>query len=39
MVKESKLYDSLSIKPEATQDEIKKAYRYVLINLRLFFLF
>jgi len=27
MVAETKLYDSLSIKPEATQDEIKKAYR------------
>lgn len=29
MVKETKLYDSLNIKPEATQDEIKKGYRYV----------
>ncbi|KAI0391273.1 hypothetical protein F5Y17DRAFT_461000 [Xylariaceae sp. FL0594] len=27
MVKETKLYDQLSIKPDATQDEIKKAYR------------
>ncbi|KAG9202700.1 hypothetical protein G6514_004192 [Epicoccum nigrum] len=27
MVKETKLYDSLGIKPAATQDEIKKAYR------------
>ncbi|KAJ4303047.1 Molecular chaperone (DnaJ super) [Kalmusia sp. IMI 367209] len=27
MVKETKLYDSLSIQPSATQDEIKKAYR------------
>lgn len=27
MVAETKLYDALSIKPEATQDEIKKAYR------------
>ncbi|KAI9746496.1 MAG: hypothetical protein M1818_000209 [Claussenomyces sp. TS43310] len=27
MVHETKLYDSLSIKPDATQDEIKKAYR------------
>lgn len=29
MVKETKLYDTLSVKPEATQDEIKKGYRYV----------
>ncbi|KAJ6789723.1 hypothetical protein PWT90_00587 [Aphanocladium album] len=27
MVKETKLYDSLNIKPDATQDEIKKGYR------------
>ncbi|KAH9904881.1 hypothetical protein F4778DRAFT_49099 [Xylariomycetidae sp. FL2044] len=27
MVKESKLYDQLGIKPDASQDEIKKAYR------------
>ncbi|CAJ2507633.1 Uu.00g088190.m01.CDS01 [Anthostomella pinea] len=27
MVKETKLYDQLSIKPDASQDEIKKAYR------------
>jgi len=27
MVKETKLYDLLSITPTATQDEIKKAYR------------
>ncbi|KAJ5182698.1 DnaJ domain protein Psi [Penicillium capsulatum] len=27
MVAETKLYDALSIKPEASQDEIKKAYR------------
>jgi len=27
MVKETKLYDTLSITPSATQDEIKKAYR------------
>ncbi|KAK9769115.1 putative DnaJ-domain-containing protein [Seiridium cardinale] len=27
MVKETKLYDQLSIKPDAAQDEIKKAYR------------
>jgi hypothetical protein len=29
MVAETKLYSALGIKPEATQDEIKKAYRYV----------
>jgi hypothetical protein len=28
MVKETKLYDQLNISPTATQDEIKKAYRY-----------
>lgn len=33
MVKETKLYDTLSIKPEASQDEIKKGYRYVLYAL------
>ncbi|KAI1391064.1 DnaJ-domain-containing protein [Hypoxylon trugodes] len=27
MVKETKLYDQLSVKPDASQDEIKKAYR------------
>ncbi|RYP00059.1 hypothetical protein DL764_006609 [Monosporascus ibericus] len=27
MVKETKLYDALAIKPDASQDEIKKAYR------------
>ncbi|PSR94309.1 hypothetical protein BD289DRAFT_451389 [Coniella lustricola] len=27
MVKETKLYDLLNVKPEATQDEIKKGYR------------
>ncbi|EHK26095.1 uncharacterized protein TRIVIDRAFT_215192 [Trichoderma virens Gv29-8] len=27
MVKETKLYDTLSIKPDTSQDEIKKAYR------------
>ncbi|PHH70586.1 hypothetical protein CDD80_5904 [Ophiocordyceps camponoti-rufipedis] len=27
MVKESKLYDTLSVKPDASQDEIKKGYR------------
>ncbi|EPE05746.1 psi protein [Ophiostoma piceae UAMH 11346] len=27
MVKETKLYDELAIKPDASQDEIKKAYR------------
>lgn len=37
MVKETKLYDSLSIRPEATQDEIKKAYRYVRLSLRVSF--
>lgn len=27
MVAETKLYDALSIKPDASQDELKKAYR------------
>ena len=27
MVAETRLYDALSIKPDASQDEIKKAYR------------
>jgi len=27
MVKETKLYDQLGIKPNATTDEIKKGYR------------
>lgn len=27
MVAETKLYDSLGIKPDASQDEVKKAYR------------
>jgi DnaJ homolog subfamily B member 4 len=27
MVAETKLYDALSIKPDASQDDIKKAYR------------
>jgi curved DNA-binding protein CbpA len=27
MVAETKLYDSLSIKPDVSQDDIKKAYR------------
>jgi len=35
MVAETKLYTALSIKPEATQDEIKKAYRYVYLHLSL----
>lgn len=29
MAKETKLYESLGVKPDATQDEIKKGYRYV----------
>lgn len=29
MVRETKLYDALNVKPEATQEEIKKGYRYV----------
>jgi hypothetical protein len=37
MVKETKLYDQLNISPSATQDEIKKAYRYVY-RARLFLL-
>ncbi|KAK8927082.1 Protein psi1 [Metarhizium anisopliae] len=32
MVKETKLYDTLVVKPEATQDEIKKAYRKVALK-------
>jgi len=27
MVRETKLYDQLGVKPDATQDEIKKGYR------------
>lgn len=27
MVAETKLYDSLGVKPDASQDDIKKAYR------------
>jgi curved DNA-binding protein CbpA len=27
MVKETKLYDQLGVKPNATQDDIKKGYR------------
>ena len=35
MVAELKLYDQLGVKPEATQDEIKKAYKSVyLLNSR-----
>lgn len=30
MVADTKLYDVLGISPTASQDEIKKAYRYVL---------
>ena len=33
MVVETKLYDALGIKPEANQDEIKKAYRYSLSHV------
>ena len=29
MVAETKLYDALGIKAESSQDEIKKAYRFV----------
>jgi DnaJ-class molecular chaperone len=36
MVQETKLYDSLSIKPDASQDEIKKAYRYVSFSILFF---
>ncbi|CAK7263384.1 Molecular chaperone (DnaJ super) [Sporothrix epigloea] len=32
MVKETKLYDQLAIKPDATQDEIKKAYRKMALK-------
>lgn len=32
MVKERKLYDVLGISPTATQDDIKKAYRLVLLR-------
>jgi len=32
MVAETKLYDSLGIKPDATQDEIKKAYRKMALK-------
>lgn len=33
MVKETKLYDTLAVKPEASQEEIKKGYRYVQVAL------
>jgi hypothetical protein len=36
MVQETKLYDSLGIKPDATQDEIKKAYRFVSSSILFF---
>lgn len=32
MVQETKLYDALGIKPESTQDEIKKAYRKMALK-------
>lgn len=32
MVAETKLYDALSIKPDASQDEIKKAYRKMALK-------
>lgn len=32
MVKETKLYDQLGIKPDATQDEIKKGYRKMALK-------
>ena len=32
MVAETKLYDSLGIKPDASQDEIKKAYRKMALK-------
>ncbi|CAK7220662.1 Molecular chaperone (DnaJ super) [Sporothrix curviconia] len=32
MVKETKLYDQLAIKPDASQDEIKKAYRKMALK-------
>lgn len=36
MVKETKLYDTLGVKPGASQDEIKKGYRYVHSQYSLF---
>ncbi|KAL9125454.1 MAG: hypothetical protein Q9217_005352, partial [Psora testacea] len=32
MVAETKLYDALGIKPESSQDEIKKAYRKMALK-------